>query len=164
MAKRLCAYDWEPRSTRGLRACGATIGVIILISALTGCEPTVKVAVPDKPIVMKIDLNVKHEVKLQVENELERSGTNPAVPLAKRAGWIGERGDGYLGLVKDDAPQTVKDIVLEANETRQRRYAALADKHDVAVSMVEQVAGSRLVERSLPGEYVLDDAGRWKQI
>ncbi len=146
-----------------VRACVVAVSPVLLIG-LQGCEPTVKVAVPDKPIVMKIDLNVKHEVQLKVENDLERTSTNPAVPLAKRAGWIGERGDGYLGLVREDAPQTVKDIVLEANETRQRRYAELAEKHAVDVSMIEQVAGTRLVERSLPGEFVRDEAGAWKQI
>lgn len=138
--------------------------LIVSILAVSACEPTVKVAVPDKPIVMKIDLNVKHEMQLKIEGELDRTSTNPAVPLAKRAGWIGEKGDGYLGLVKPDAPQSIKDIQLEANEDRQRRYQVLADKHGVDVATVERVAGTRLVEKSLPGEFVMQEDGQWRQL
>lgn len=38
---------------------------------LIGCTPTVKVAPPDKPI--KIDLNVKidHEIKVKVDKQLD---------------------------------------------------------------------------------------------
>lgn len=37
----------------------------------SGCTPTVKVEAPDKPIVINLNVKIQHEIKVQVEKDLE---------------------------------------------------------------------------------------------
>jgi len=45
--------------------------VIALFSLLGGCNPTVKVEAPDKPIEINLNVRIEHEIRLQVDQELE---------------------------------------------------------------------------------------------
>ena len=38
---------------------------------LAGCSPTVKVAAPDKPITINLNVKIQHEIKIKVEKELD---------------------------------------------------------------------------------------------
>jgi hypothetical protein len=38
---------------------------------LTGCNPTVKVEAPDKPIEINLNVKIEHNIRLQVDSELE---------------------------------------------------------------------------------------------
>jgi len=38
---------------------------------LAGCNPTVKVEAPDKPIEINLNVKIEHEIRLQVDRELE---------------------------------------------------------------------------------------------
>lgn len=40
--------------------------------ALIACEPTVKVEAPDKPIVINLNVNIKQEVRVKVERDLDK--------------------------------------------------------------------------------------------
>ncbi len=133
----------------------------LLIMTLAACEPTIKIEAPDKPIVMRIDLNIKHEILLKVEKEVDNVSVTPAIPLAKRAGWIGERRDGYLGIVRQDAPKEIRSLLLDANENRQSRYTEIAEKNNTTRDTVETIAGRRFIEKSAPGEYVMDTNEKW---
>jgi hypothetical protein len=48
-----------------------TILVLVLLSFLAGCNPTVKVEAPDKPIEINLNVKIEHEIRLQVDKELE---------------------------------------------------------------------------------------------
>lgn len=135
--------------------------VLVAAFALSACS--VSIDPPDKPIVLQIDLNIKHELELKVERDLEEATSTPRVPLAKKAGWIGERSDGYVGLVRNDAPQEIRDMVIDVNEDRLKKYTEIAAKHDVDVKAVEKVAGQRLVKKSLSGEYISLDNKTWSK-
>tara|TARA_B100000315_G_C14407500_1_gene509402 strand:+ start:383 stop:838 length:456 start_codon:yes stop_codon:yes gene_type:complete len=130
---------------------------------LISCSPTVKVEAPDKPIVLKIDLNIKHEIQLKVEKDIENISFKPAIPLAKRAGWIGERHDGYLGLVKEEAPKDITELVLQANEERLAMYTNIAEKNKMPRSTVETIAGLKFSKKSAPGEYVMSSDKKWSR-
>lgn len=39
--------------------------------ALLACQPTVKVEAPDKPIEINMNVNIKHEILVKVEREVE---------------------------------------------------------------------------------------------
>jgi hypothetical protein len=39
--------------------------------ALAGCNPTVKVEAPDKPIEINLNIKIEHNIRLQVDKELE---------------------------------------------------------------------------------------------
>jgi len=45
--------------------------LIALSSLLVGCNPTVKVEAPDKPIEINLNVKIEHEIRLQVDKDLE---------------------------------------------------------------------------------------------
>lgn len=49
----------------------STMLLIVWISFLAGCNPTVKVEAPDKPIEINLNVKIEHEIRLQVDKELE---------------------------------------------------------------------------------------------
>ena len=80
---------------------------------------------------------------------------------AKAAGLVGERPDGYLGLVAADAPVDVKALVSDVNARRRAEYAKIAKANGTSVDAVAALAGAKLVERAGAGEFVMTSAGRW---
>ena len=49
----------------------STCLLIVLLSFLAGCNPTVKIEAPDKPIEININVKIEHEIRLQVDKDLE---------------------------------------------------------------------------------------------
>ena len=45
--------------------------IVLLSSLLVGCSPTVKVEAPDKPIEINLNVKIEHEIRLQVDKDLE---------------------------------------------------------------------------------------------
>lgn len=43
----------------------------LLAMGLAACEPTVKLAAPDKPIVINLNVKIEREVRVKVEREIE---------------------------------------------------------------------------------------------
>ncbi len=43
----------------------------VAASLAMGCTPTVKVEAPDKPIEINMNVNIKHEILVKVEREVE---------------------------------------------------------------------------------------------
>ena len=48
-----------------------TFPLIVLLSSIAGCNPTVKVEAPDKPIEINLNVKIEHHIRLQVDEELE---------------------------------------------------------------------------------------------
>ena len=82
---------------------------------------------------------------------------------AKSDGWIGEQPNGYLGLVRDDAPDDVKALVKDVNAKRKARYQQIADQQGAPLAEVEKVGGQTAIEKTRPGHYVKDASGRWRK-
>jgi uncharacterized protein YdbL (DUF1318 family) len=82
---------------------------------------------------------------------------------AKAAGQVGERIDGYLGVVGSSAPANVVQLVEQVNAERRAKYAEIAQKQGAPAEAVAQIAGKKLIERAAPGEYVMDATGQWQQ-
>ena len=38
---------------------------------MTGCNPTVKIEAPDKPIVINMNIKIDHEIRIKVDRELD---------------------------------------------------------------------------------------------
>ncbi|MEJ2415883.1 MAG: YnbE family lipoprotein [Exilibacterium sp.] len=51
--------------------CVALVCVAPAFVALTACTPTVKVAVPDKPIEINLNVKIQHEIRVKVDKELD---------------------------------------------------------------------------------------------
>ena len=58
---------------------------------------------------------------------------------------MGERIDGYLGVVDSGAPAEVKRLVEQINAERQAKYAEIAKQQGAPVQAVAQIAGEKLV-------------------
>ena len=82
-----------------------------------------------------------------------------SIDAAKARGEVGERTDGYLGLVSGDAPAAVKQLVDDVNARRREKYATIAKKNGATLEAVAALAGRKLVERATAGEYVKTRAG-----
>ena len=48
------------------------IGMLLAVLILgTACNPTVKIEAPDKPIEINMNINIKHEILIKVEKQVE---------------------------------------------------------------------------------------------
>ena len=47
------------------------IFLIVQLSFLAGCTPTVQIAAPEKPIEININVKIEHEIRLRVDKELD---------------------------------------------------------------------------------------------
>ena len=80
---------------------------------------------------------------------------------AKARGLVGERPDGYVGVVDPNAPADVKRLVEGVNEKRAHEYATIAERNGTDAGAVAVLAGAKLVERAPAGQWVMDASGKW---
>ena len=81
---------------------------------------------------------------------------------AKRDGLIGERADGFLGMVQANVPADVAALVANVNDRRRAEYRRIATENGVSVEDVQARAGQKAIERTGRGGWVLDNGG-WRQ-
>ena len=81
---------------------------------------------------------------------------------AKNAELVGEMENGYLGIVRADAPAAARALVDDVNAKRRARYRRIADDNGIALADVETRAGQRAIERTQPSRYV-KVSGRWRR-
>ncbi|MDB4521869.1 YnbE family lipoprotein [Gammaproteobacteria bacterium] len=43
----------------------------LLLLAAAGCTPTVKVAAPDEPITINLNVKVEHEIRVKIDKDLD---------------------------------------------------------------------------------------------
>lgn len=80
---------------------------------------------------------------------------------AKSAGLVGEQRDGYLGLVQQDVPREVRELVQEVNRQRRQRYEEIARENDISVRDVARLAYAQAVEATRSGHIVQNEDGEW---
>ncbi len=68
---------------------------------------------------------------------------------AKEAGWVGERPNGYLGLVKPDTPDAIKKLVQDINAKRRERYLEIAKKNGTKIEAIQVIVGAKLINKSV---------------
>ncbi len=81
---------------------------------------------------------------------------------AKRDGLVGERADGYLGLVDTSASPDVRALVADVNEKREAEYQRIAAANNLEITQVEALAGKKAIERTQPGGWILLNGG-WQK-
>ncbi len=47
------------------------LGTLSCLLFTVACTPTIKVEAPDKPIEINMNINIKHEILIKVEKEVE---------------------------------------------------------------------------------------------
>jgi len=45
---------------------------VLVLALLGACTPRVEVAVPDKPITININLKIKHEIIVKIDQQLDK--------------------------------------------------------------------------------------------
>ena len=58
------------QSNKPLRSLSA-INVFALL-ALAACTPTIQITVPNEPITINLNVRIEHEIRVKVEEELDR--------------------------------------------------------------------------------------------
>ncbi len=74
---------------------------------------------------------------------------------------MGETLSGYIAPRSQDRETLA--LVEQINKARTESYQRLADSNNLPVDEVAKMAGSKLVARARPGEYVQGVNGRWLQ-
>ncbi|WP_211364100.1 YdbL family protein [Propionivibrio limicola] len=80
---------------------------------------------------------------------------------AKEQGWIGEKNDGYLGLVKNDAPADVKTLVADVNAQRKTQFSQIATKNGITETEAAKIFAREAAARTSAGNYIQNPAGTW---
>lgn len=80
---------------------------------------------------------------------------------AKSAGWVGEQIDGYVGLVRGDAPPEVRQLVSSINDQRRQHYRRIAGEQGIEVKQVELLAAEKAIEKTPAGQHVQNTSGTW---
>ncbi len=87
-----------------------------------------------------------------------------AILAARKAGLIGERFDGYLGIVNAGAPANVRRQVSAVNIRRRSLYSNLAARRGVSPQEVGITTACSLLRRIGVGEYYLLNEGGWRRV
>lgn len=81
-----------------------------------------------------------------------------ALGQAKASGQLGEKPDGYLGVVQPGGK--AEEIASQINQARRAEYHRVAQKNGITVSDVEAIAGKKAIEKTPPGQ-VIQLNGSW---
>lgn len=80
---------------------------------------------------------------------------------AKDQGWVGEQNNGYLGLVKSDAPADLKALVADVNSQRKTQFMQIAAKNGIAEAEAAKIFAREAEARTSSGNYIQNPAGGW---
>jgi len=82
-----------------------------------------------------------------------------SVEEAKTKGLVGEKANGYLGVV-NPASQEAQSLTNEVNKKRRQAYEDIAARNRTQLDAVEALAGEKAIQNTKPGHYV-EGPGGW---
>lgn len=86
---------------------------------------------------------------------------DPAYEAARSSGKVGEKPDGYLGVV-GGADASVKKLVDDLNIKRRALYAQKAQAASATLEEYALTAGCLAIARTAPGEKYMTPQGAWE--
>ena len=86
---------------------------------------------------------------------------DPAYQAARSAGQVGEKPDGYLGVVGSQ-PAAVQSVVSDLNIRRRENYAQKAQEQGVTLQEYAMTQGCILIARTGAGEKYQAPDGGWQ--
>lgn len=86
---------------------------------------------------------------------------DPAYAAARAEGKVGERLDGYLGIVGAATPE-LQRLVNDINIRRRAVYAEKAQENSATLEEYARTAGCQAISRTVPGEMYQAPDGSWK--
>ncbi len=81
-----------------------------------------------------------------------------ALGAAKASGLLGEKPDGYLGVVKSSGD--AEEIASQINQARRAEYHRVAKQNGISVGDVEAIAGKKAIEKTPTGQ-IIQLNGNW---
>jgi uncharacterized protein YdbL (DUF1318 family) len=99
---------------------------------------------------------------LVVSSILWWAALGPAFALsldeAKSQGLVGEKANGYLGVVVSGS-QEAQSLTNDVNRKRQQAYQDIAARNRTPLETVEALAGEKAIQNTKPGHFVEGPAG-----
>lgn len=86
---------------------------------------------------------------------------DPAYEAARKAGQVGEKMDGYLGVVGSQ-PASIQALVSDINIKRRANYAERAQAQRATLQEYAFTQGCVLISRTVPGEKYQAPDGSWQ--
>jgi uncharacterized protein len=86
---------------------------------------------------------------------------DPAYDAARKAGQVGEKVDGYLGVVGAQ-PASIQNLVADINIRRRANYAQRAQENKATLEEYALTQGCALIARTEPGEKYQTPEGTWE--
>ena len=86
---------------------------------------------------------------------------DPAYQAARASGQVGEKMDGYLGVVGSQ-PAAVESLTNDINIRRRENYAQKAQEQGVTLQEYAITQGCILISRTQPGEKYQAPDGSWQ--
>lgn len=83
------------------------------------------------------------------------------IDAAKSQGLVGEANNGYLAAVQSPASAEVRALIADVNGKRKESFESTAQKTGVTVAQVANRFYELAIQRTAPGHYYQDAAGRW---
>ena len=93
----------------------------------------------------------------------QSAAAKSTVDAAKVQGAVGEKADGFLGLVSPSAPAAVQSAVADINAGRAQAYKDIAAKTGVSESAAGEATARQLIARLPPGAYYKPLDGGWSR-
>jgi|SRR5687768_9590857 uncharacterized protein YdbL (DUF1318 family) len=78
---------------------------------------------------------------------------------AKTRGLVGEKPNGYLGMVDPTFPD-VQALTSDVNQKRRQAYEEIAKRNRTQLDAVEALAGEKAIQNTKPGHFV-EGPGGW---
>jgi uncharacterized protein YdbL (DUF1318 family) len=86
---------------------------------------------------------------------------DPAYEAARQSGQVGEKMDGYLGVVGSQ-PAAVQTLVADLNRQRRENYTQRAQAQSATLEEYALTQGCVLIARTAPGEKYQAPDGSWQ--
>ena len=86
---------------------------------------------------------------------------DPAYAAARAAGQIGEKMDGYLGIVEAETPE-LRRLVNDINIKRRAVYSEQAQQNNVTLEEYALTSGCQLILKTVAGEKYQAPGGAWQ--
>ncbi|MBF0590054.1 MAG: YdbL family protein [Magnetococcales bacterium] len=80
---------------------------------------------------------------------------------AKSAGILGEKPNGYVGVVAPNAPPSARQMAKRINQKRRAKYQEISRRNGAPLSSIEAMVGKKLQGRVQPGEFYMTPSGSW---
>ena len=80
---------------------------------------------------------------------------------AKDRGLVGEKPNGYLGIVGSNQTPDIQTLVNDINRQRREKYREIAERNKTNLEAVELLAGRTAIGKTESGHFVQIPSGAW---